>query len=202
MLDRYVQDSADNAHQSSQDGSYASDSEDEADSTSGSDEADSDDDKQSSASNNSSHLARLKISDSAADSNAGTDVHGLSADDPDQQARGSAAEPELVHEPQHGVSDTCADSQHPGLDMPDHVAVRASSRGPRAVPSDEDEQDLDESSVLSHTTQVPSQAAVKQRVLDQQRSRMRRQVLARASRNAQKVGNKKERKQTADSVNW
>ena len=201
MLDRYVQDSADNAHQSSQDGSYASDSEDEADSTSGSDEADSDNDKQSSATKDSSHLARLKI-DSAADSNAGTDVHGLSADDPDQQARGSAAEPELVHEPQHGVSDTCADSQQPGLDMPDHVAVRASSRGPRAVPCGEDEQDLDESSVLSHTTQVPSQAAVKQRVLDQQRSRMRRQVLARASRNAQKVGNKKERKQTADSVNW
>lgn len=202
MLDRYVQDSADNAHQSSQDGSYASDSEDEADSTSGSDEADSDDDKQSSATKDSSHLARLNIVDSAADSNAGTDVYGLSADDPDQQARGAAAEPALVHEPQHGVADRCADSQHPELDMPDHVAVRASLSGPRAVPCGEDGQDLDESSVMSHTTQVPSQAAVKQRVLDQQRSRMRRQVLARASRNAQKVGNKKERKQTADSVNW
>lgn len=209
MLDRYVQDSADNAHPSSEDGSSTSNNGSQADSASASEEADSEADEEvSAAADDSAHLARLSVNDSAADNNAASDDSGLSHSpaDLDHQQRVTAAKPGLDQDPQTPPSDRHGDSQtlpeQLPVDLPDHVAIRAKSNLPRAVSHSEVEADLDDSSVMSHSIQTPSQAAVKQRVLEQQRSRMRRQVLARASRNAQKVGNKKERKQTADSVNW
>lgn len=209
MLDRYVQDSADNAHPSSEDGSSNSNNGSQADSASASEEADSEaDEETSAAADDSAHLARLSVNDSAVDNNAVSDDNALSHSpaDLDHQQRVTAAKPGLEQEPQMAPSDRHGDSkalpEQLPVDLPDHVAIRAKSNCPRAVSHSEAETDLDDSSVMSHSTQIPSQAAVKQRVLEQQRSRMRRQVLARASRNAQKVGNKKERKQTADSVNW
>jgi len=206
MLDRYVQDSADNAHPSSEDGSSNSNNGSQADSASASEEADSEaDEETSAAADDSAHLARLSVNDSAVDNNAVSDDNALSHSpaDLDHQQRVTAAKPGLEQEPQMAPSDRHGDSkalpEQLPVDLPDHVAIRAKSNCPRAVSHSEAEADLDDSSVIS--TQILSQAAVKQRVLEQQ-SRMRRQVLARASRNAQKVGNKKERKQTADSVNW
>jgi len=211
MLDRYVQDSADNAHPSSEeDGSSTSNSGSQADSASASEEADSEADEETSAAaaGDSAHLARLSVNDSAVDNNAASADNAVSHSpaELDHQQRVTAAKPGLDQEPQMAPSDRQEDSEALAeqlpLDLPDHVAIRAKANGPRAVSHNEVGADLDDSSVMSHSTQIPSQAAVKQRVLEQQRSRMRRQVLARASRNAQKVGNKKERKQTADSVNW
>ncbi len=211
MLDRYVQDSADNAHPSSEDGSSTSNNHcgSQADSTSASEEADSEaDEEASAAADDSAHLARLSVDDSAVDNNAASGDNAVSHSpaELDHQQRVTAAKPGLDQEPQMAPSDRQEDSEALAeqlpLDLPDHVAIRAKANGPRAVSHNEVGADLDDSSVMSHSTQIPSQAAVKQRVLEQQRSRMRRQVLAKASRNAQKVGNKKERKQTADSVNW
>lgn len=211
MLDRYVQDSADNVHPSSEDdGSSTSNNGSQADSASASSEADSEaDDEASAAADDSAHLARLSIDDSAVDNNAALDDSALSHSpdaDLDHQQRVTATKSGLDQEPQMAPSDRQEDSEalpeQLPVDLPDHVAIRAKPNGPRAVLDNEVEADLDDSSVMSHSVQIPSQAAVKQRVLEQQRSRMRRQVLAKASRNAQKVGNKKERKQTADSVNW
>ncbi|DBA87222.1 hypothetical protein WJX77_011007 [Trebouxia sp. C0004] len=209
MLDRYVQDSANKAHPSSEDGSSTSNNGSQADSASASEEADSEaDEEASAAADDSAHLARLSMNDSAVDNNAASDDNALTHSPAhlDHQQRVTEAEPGLDQEPQLAPSDRCGDSEPlPELlpvDLPDHVAIRTKSNRPRAVSQREAEADLDDSSVMSHSIQTPSQAAVKQRVLEQQRSRMRRQVLARASRNAQKVGNKKERKQTADSVNW
>ncbi len=210
MLDRYVQDSADNAHPNSEDGSSTSNNGSQADSTSASSEADSEADEEASAAaaGDSAHLARLSVDDSAVDNNAALGDNGLSHSpaELDHRQRVTAAKLGLDQEPQTAPSDRQEDSEalpeQLPVDLPDHVAIRAKSNGPRAVSPNEIEADLDDSSVMSHSVQIPSQAAVKQRVLEQQRSRMRRQVLAKASRNAQKVGNKKERKQTADSVNW
>ncbi len=211
MLDRYVQDSADNAHPSSEeDGSSTSNSGSQADSASASEEADSEADEETSAAaaGDSAHLARLSVNDSAVDNNAASadNVVSHSPAELDHQQRVTAAKPGLDQGPQMAPSDRQEDSEalpeQLPVDLPDHVAIRAKPNGPRAVSNNESEADLDDSSVMSHSTQIPSQAAVKQRVLEQQRSRMRRQVLAKASRNAQKVGNKKGRKQTADSVNW
>lgn len=212
MLDRYVQDSADNAHSTSEDGSSTSNNGGQEDSTSASEEADSEadeaDEDTSPAADDSAHLARRSVNDSAADNNAALDHNapGHSPADLDHQQRETAAEPGSDQEPQMPPSDRRGDSEalpeQLPVDLPDHVAIRAKANRPRAVSHNDAEADLDDSSVLSRSTQTPSQAAVKQRVLEQQRSRMRRQVLAKASRNAQKVGNKKDRKQTADSVNW
>ena len=218
MLDRYVQDSADNAHPSSEeDGSSTSNSGSQADSASASEEADSaseeadseaDEETSAAAAGDSAHLARLSVNDSAVDNNAASADNAVSHSpaELDHQQRVTAAKPGLDQGPQMAPSDRQEDSEalpeQLPVDLPDHVAIRAKPNGPRAVSNNESEADLDDSSVMSHSTQIPSQAAVKQRVLEQQRSRMRRQVLAKASRNAQKVGNKKERKQTADSVNW
>ncbi len=209
MLDRYVQDSADNAHQSSEDGSSTSNNGSQADSASASSEADSEaDEEASAAADDSAHLARLSVDDPAVDNNAasGDKAFSHSPAHLNQQQRVTAAEPALDQEPRMAPSDRRGDSEalpeQLPVDLPDHVAIRAKSDGPRAVSHNEVGADLDDSSVMSHSVQIPSQAAVKQRVLEQQRSSMRRQVLAKASRNAQKVGNKKERKQTADSVNW
>ena len=207
MLDRYVQDSADNAHPNSEDGSSNNCS--QADSASVSSEADSEaDEEASAAADDSAHLARLSVDDSAVDNNAASGDNALSHSpaELDHQQRVTAAEPGLDQEPQMAPSDRQEDSEalpeQLPVDLPDHVAIRARPNGPRAVSHSEAEADLNDSSVMSHSVQIPSQAAVKQKVLEQQRSRMRRHVLAKASRNAQKVGNKKERKQTADSVNW
>ena len=208
MLDRYVQHSADNAHPSSEDSSSTSNNGSQADSASASEEAASEaDENTSAAADGSAHLAGLSVNDSAVDNDTSSNDNNLSHSpaDLDHQHR-VTAEPGVDPEPQMAPSDRHGDSEalpeQLPVDLPDHVAIRANSNGPRAVSRNEAEADLDDSSVMSHSTQIPSQAAVKQRVLEQQRSRMRRQVLARASRNAQKVGNKKERKQTADSVNW
>ena len=206
-----MQDSADNAHPSSEeDGSSTSNSGSQADSASASEEADSEADEETSAAaaGDSAHLARLSVNDSAVDNNAASadNVVSHSPAELDHQQRVTAAKPGLDQGPQMAPSDSQEDSEalpeQLPVDLPDHVAIRAKPNGPRAVSNNESEADLDDSSVMSHSTQIPSQAAVKQRVLEQQRSRMRRQVLAKASRNAQKVGNKKGRKQTADSVNW
>ncbi len=209
MLDRYVQDSADNAHPSSEDGSSTSNNGSQADNSSASEEGDSEGDEETSAAaDDSAHLARLSMNDSAMDNNAASDDNGLSHSpaDLDHQQRVTAAEQGSDQEPQiapsHRQEDSEALPEQLPVDLPDHVAIRTKANGPRAFSNNDTEADFDDSSVVSHSTQIPSQAAVKQRVLEQQRSRMRRQVLAKASRNAQKVGNKKERKQTADSVNW
>ena len=214
MLDRYVQDSADNAHASSRDGSYDSetDGDSQASTAVGSEAGDAEADDQLNAADDAAHVARLSVEDSPMESSTAAAASCYEQDHQDQRQISTHNDNQDQHvsdsEPQTDVTDRHVKSEavpeQLPVDLPDHVAVRARAKqnAPRAAAPHEAEQNLDDSSMLSHSTQIPSQAAVKQRVLDQQRSRMRRQVLAKASRNAQKVGNKKERKQTADSVNW
>ena len=205
-----MQESADNAHPSS------SDSEDsDAQSSTGSERsADSNAEQQEAPQQHPgddvdqlAHLARLNIDDRR------TTQHcaAVSASDNVQQDAGSRgsdgrclAEAGSVDQ-QHdqGQEQDQGLAEHLPEDLPDHVAIRNREKESTAAPVSEAGHDFDDAgSVMSHGLQVPSQEAVQQRVVDQQRSRMRRQVLARASRNAQKVGNKRERKQTASSVNW
>lgn len=214
MLDRYVQESADNAHPSSHSSSDSEDS-DAQSSTASERSADSiaeqheitqqqpGDDVDQSA-----HLARLGLDEGKAT----RQYAAAPASDDVQQDAGSRGSDgrclanggpgnrqhdEQGHDQDHGVAEQLHE------DLPDHVAIRNRERESSAAPVSEAGHDFDDAgSVMSHGVQVPSQEAVQQRVVDQQRSRMRRQVLARASRNAQKVGNKRERKETASSVNW
>ena len=226
MLDRYVQDSADNAQASSESGSQGSDEEDSMQSSTLSQSGpDSEVEQQSTAEQRqadsadaSRHLARLALnreqsiqnsadfaglqhSDQQQELDQHTDVggHSPTADSPVQDDIDRKAGVDGF-----AASDVSEDLPEDLLeDLPDHVAVRRKQTGDTAeLPSSEAAQNLEECSAMSHASQIPSQEAVKQRVVDQHRSRMRRQVLARASRNAQKVGNKRERKQAASSVNW
>ena len=244
MLDRYVQESADNAHPASHSGSDSDgdDSSGDARSSTGSEGcANSNAGQQEAAQQaqqqsgddldgHSAHLARLHMDDRTAVEDgacipASDDIQASGA----QQDVGSAetdgrclaeaatdgrclAEPGTDNQDRGQGQDRSHESaEHLPEDLPDHVAIR-STRGPATaslskINSKVDHDfDDDAGSVMSHGmsrgTQVPSQEAVQQRVVEQQRSMMRRQVLARASRNAQKVGNKRERKQTASSVNW
>ena len=221
MLDRYVQDSIDNAHASSQDGSEASDIEHDAEAETSTASGSSRDvdgkqqppcaqQQQEESSNELLHLQMLRLdSEHALHSSTGP-VSAEQSDRPHtpewQNSHDSNDRPTDGSDDLHEHDDTdspvgCGAPQHLPVDLPDHAAVRRREEGARVLPCNE-AQDLDESSTISHTSQIPSQQAVKQRVVDQQRSRMRRQVLSRASRNAQKVGNKKERKQTANSMTW
>lgn len=223
MLDRYVQDSTDNALPSSHDGSEASDTEDdeeEAETSSTVSGSSSDVDgnqlqlsgqqQLEDASHESAHLERLRLGhEQALQSSTGAApaehldrVHTSDWQTSSDSRDGHIDRSDELHE--HADRDSPVECNAPEqlpVDLPDHVAVRRRGEG-TGVLLQNDAQDLDESSTMSHANQIPSQQAVKQRVVDQQRSRMRRQVLARASRNAQKVGNKKERKQTASSMTW
>lgn len=226
MLDRYVQESADNAHPSSHHSSENVDGEDgdadeHADKQSSSDsessaelsaeQPEAEQQQQGVALDASAHLARLDMDDCKAAPHS----PGVCASDISQPAD-VQEDPDTLGSDDRGLSQTAPDQdtgrgQDVGSaeqlleDLPDHVAVRRREGAMRASESMIEaghELDDDTCSVVSHGVQIPSQEAVQQRVVDQQRSRMRRQVLARASRNAQKVGNKRERKQTASSVNW
>lgn len=214
MLDRYVQESADNARSSSHSSSDREDS--DAQSSTGSEgNADSNAEQhevpQQQSGNDmdqSAHLARLGLDEARATQQ----YAAASASDDVQQDAGSlesdgrclaeAGPGDQQHDDQGQDQDHVL-AEHMPEDLPDHVAIRHREKESTAAPVSEAGRDSDDAgSVMSHGVQVPSQEAVQQRVVDQQRSRMRRQVLARASRNAQKVGNKRERKQTASSVNW
>ena len=214
MLDRYVQDSAENAHPSSEDGSYASDTDSQATVSNESEE------DLTAEAKNTAHLARLDMADAAVENRSVNDVtaagsHGADYKDLEDQhgqqmmlsSEHAVEQADSGHQPRNVVSDRHQGSEEATeqmpVDLPDHVVIRSKATAARTLPCSHKGQDFDDSqSVVSHSTQIPSQEAVQQRVIDQQRSRMRRQVLARASRNAQKVGSKKERKQTADAVNW
>lgn len=213
MLDQYVQESADNAHPSSHSSSDREDS-DAQSSTESERSADLNAEQQEAAqqqpgddADQSAHLARLNMDDRRAAEHCAD----VSTSDNVQQDTGSAGsdgrcladagftnqQHEQGQEQDQGLAEDLPE------DLPDHVAIRSREKEWTAAPVSEAGHDIDDAvSVTSHGVQVPSQEAVQQRVVDQQRSRMRRQVLARASRNAQKVGNKRERKQTASSVNW
>ena len=238
MLDRYVQDSADNAHAGSDNDS--SDSEPDSQDNAVTDEAGSDSgvshevdagagDAQAeadeaacdttaavtepdmvapdtnAASQETAHLARLQASD-AANGSGHNDNHAQDGINGQGHDTLSSDEHQHVDSDRHRAREQ-ASLQLPD-DLPDHVAVRSRNKANQAATTPEldhlSEPDdvADDATDVTHHTILPSQGAVKQKVVDQQRSRMRRQVLARASRNAQKVGNKKERKQTAASANW
>lgn len=236
MLDRYVQESKDNAHPASHSGSDSDsdDSNSDAQSSTGSEgcgnshagqqEAAQQAQQQSgdALDDQSAHLARLQMDDHTATED-GASVSASDdrqAFDMQQQDVGSAetdgrcvaeagTDGRCLAEPgtDNQDLDQGQDQSHESAEhLPDHVAIRTkrgTATASHSKTNSKVDHDFDDSSsVMSHGTQVPSQEAVQQRVVDQQRSRMRRQVLARASRNAQKVGNKRERKQTASSVNW
>ena len=213
MLDRYVQQSADNAHPSSH---SSSDSEDnDAQSSLGSERSAGSNAEQKEAPqqqsgdgmDQSAHLARLQVEDCRAMQHcaAGSASDNAQQDAGRREAGGRCLADAGPCNRQHGQGQEQDPelAEHLPEDLPDHVAIRNREKGLTAAPDSEAGHEFnDDGNVLSHGVQVPSQEAVQQRVVDQQRSRMRRQVLARASRNAQKVGNKRERKQTASSVNW
>lgn len=237
MLDRYVQDSADNACASSEDDSSSSesDSQDNATTISHEEDTDSEVDAEAghaqaeadaaahdtpaaaqkadmaahitnAAAQEAAHLARFQVSDAANGSSHSAD-HAQS-DHINSQGHNTLSSDEC----QQGNPDRHRAMEQASLqlpdDLPDHVAIRARGKAAQATTTleidhlSEPDDVADDATDVTHHTILPSQAAVKQKVVDQQRSRMRRQVLARASRNAQKVGNKKERKQTAASANW
>ena len=229
MLDRYVQDSADNAHPSSHNTSSSEGEDDDNDgdgdgesSTASETSAESNDEQQyaqqpqpGTDSDQSAHLAmlaRLAIDDAKAGQHSeavsacgaaqpSDAQHDVGSAGPDGKCMGEA-EANSRHLDTSRDEDLVPADQLPE-DLPDHVAIRRGRGGATAGSSSEAAHDFDDAgSVMSHSVQVPSQEAVQRRVVEQQRSRMRQQVLARASRNAQKVGNKRERKQTASSVNW
>lgn len=229
MLDRYVQESADNAHPASHSSSDSDgdDSNGDAQSSAGSEDcADSNAGQQEEAAqqqsgddldDHSAHLARLQVDDHTEDGasvSAYDDIQASGAQQSVSSARtdgrclAEAGVDNQDHDQGQGQSREVA--EHLSEDVPDHVAIRTkreTATAPHSKMNSKVDHDFDDagsvmSHGMSHGTQVPSQEAVQQRVVDQQRSRMRRQVLARASRNAQKVGNKRERKQTASSVDW
>ena len=213
MLDQYVQESAENAHPSLHGSSNSDDC--DAQSSTGSEgsanlnaeQQEASDQQQGDDMDQLAHLARLKVDDGRAmqHSAAVSASDNVQQDAGSQESDGRCLADAGPGNRQHGqgLDQDHKLAEHLPEDLPDHVAIRNREKGPSAAFISDAGQDFDDAgSVVSHGVQVPSQEAVQQRVVDQQRSRMRRQVLARASRNAQKVGNKRERKQTASSVNW
>ncbi|KAL3140995.1 hypothetical protein ABBQ32_005512 [Trebouxia sp. C0010 RCD-2024] len=225
MLDRYVQESADNAHPSShhssesvdykddhteKDGGEQSSTESESSAELSPEQPESEQHEQGSALNSSAHLARLDMDDCKASHHCPAASASGAVQTADVQIDVGTPGPdggggsEATPDQDTGRNQDVGSAEQLPEDLPDHVAVRRRGDASRAASLAEAAHELDDdvASVMSHSVQIPSQEAVQQRVVDQQRSRMRRQVLARASRNAQKVGNKRERKQTASSVNW
>lgn len=197
VLDRYIHDSIDGAQQSS---AEASDSASDTDSTANASEASSVDEEQSLQNQAQADMATLRVADgaerdsltlcAASHHDAATDVQSA-----DPQA-------DSDFDSQHGRRQPRKQLHHSDDLLPDHVLMRsgeAAAQTQAAAPPDDDADDGD---VVSHIDRRPGQAAVQQRVLDQHRSRLRKQMLARATRNAQKGGSKKDRKQAAGQVDW
>lgn len=199
VLDRYIHDTADNAQQSSEECDSASDT-DGAGSASdiSSEHEDSDTEVQT-------EMGRLRVTDAAEQDSTpsqsalqqrdtATDAHPRSdGADADRIGRTRTQNQEDVHQKQH------ADDH-----VPDHVLIRGKkpSASPKATAEAADDDIDDSASTVSYMNNRPGQAAVQQRVLDQHRSRLRKQMLARATRNAQKSGSKKDRKQAAGQADW
>ena len=202
MLDRYIQDTTDNAHESSAEASdtaSGTDSDDDASEASSASQDQSDQDH-----SEQTDMGRLAVSGEA-DQNESANQANAHQQNGDAYSQAANSQPDASADsklPQRLQSQTAR--QHQSDDhVPDQVLIRGGRSSPQdGAAAEAAAIEADDPSTVSHISHRPGQAAVQQRVLDQHRSRLRKQVLARATRNAQKSGSKKDRKQAAGQVDW
>ena len=206
MLDRYIQDTSDNAHESSAEASdiaSGTDSDDDASEASSASQDRSDQDRLDQEQVH-TDMGRLVISGEA-EQHVSAHQANLHQQNGDADSQADNSQPNANADsklPQRLQSQT-AQQQKSDDHVPDQVLIRGKRSSPQGEAAAEAAaSEADDASTMSHISQRPGQAAVQQRVLDQHRSRLRKQVLARATRNAQKSGSKKDRKQAAGQVDW
>lgn len=197
VLDRYIHDSTEDAHHSS---AEASESASDTDSSANADDASSSEGDQSAESQSPTHIARLSISDHAQSAGLAIDAALHQSDVPTDR---QSPDNEGPADAQQQLRQQADEQQHVHEHVPEQVLVRGRTAAPQSQPADDADQhiDVDDCRSVSQAHR-PGQAAVQQRVLDQHRSRLRKQMLARATRNAQKSGSKKDRKQAAGQADW
>lgn len=206
-LSRYIEDSAGKAHVGSDD---ATDDASEGASDAALESGDSDDASAASDAADTAEAADARTgSDSAAQqkslsSRQNSTVYSDHASEGADPRRPSQA---AAHHKDAGRG--IGQAQHQSHDhVPDHVIIRGQDNARQQAGTVRDDDgagsDADDQHSVAPTqmSQRPDQAAVQQRVLNQHRTAMRKQLLSRATRNAQKSHSKKDRKQTPGQVDW